>query len=216
MKPTAPIASLEPGDILSTVFASSEAENAVVEQFNAELKPRAFTADLSAFAGQTVRLRIAVAANQSPLTALLDDVSVTSALLPPNPIEPAPTPPPSNVIADGPLRLRKKSGLGFLSVNVPGPGVLIATDARRAIAVATSRRRKGRARPVLIKTATLESGAAGTLDVPIRPTPAGLKILKKKGKLSFKVRLTFAPTGGNAATQSYSGRLVKKVRPAPR
>lgn len=214
MKPTAPITSLAPGDILTTIFASSEAENVEGEVPPAELPPRLFSADLSAFAGQTVRLRIAVAVTNAPLEALVDNVSVTSTLLP-KPVVPTPPPvsPPSNVFTKGALKLNKKNGTGFLSVNVPDAGVLTASDVRRKLAVATA---KGKTKPVVIRTSTVASAAAGTITVPIKATPAGMKILKRTGKLGFALNLTFTPTGGIAATQGYKGKLIRTVRPAPR
>jgi hypothetical protein len=43
-----------------------------------------------------------------------------------------------------------------------------------------------------------------------------LKLLKEKGTLAFKVNLTFAPTGGTPATQTFSGKLAKKLKPGQR
>lgn len=217
MKPTAPITSVDPSDILTTVFASSEAENPEGE--SPVLEPRRFSANLSPFAGQTVRLRIAVAVTRAPLFAFVKDVSVTSQpLLVTTLPAPAPAPPapPSNVFAKGALTLNKKTGTGFLTVTVPGPGILTANDARRQIATALAAPVKAKKKPLLIKTATVTSAGAGTVKVPIKPTPAGMKVLKEKGKVAFNLKLTFAPTGGTPATQRYSGKLVKTLKPAPR
>jgi hypothetical protein len=223
MKPTAPITSVDPSDILATVFASSESEN--VEEVPGEepepfLEPRLLTTDLSQFAGQTVRLRIAVAVTEAPLEAYLDNVSVTSTPIPPKVVTPLPPatspPPPSNVFTKGSLTLNKKNGTAVLSVKVPDAGVLTATDAERLIARASTAKSKGKKAPLLIKTASVTSPGAGTVKVPIAPTPAGRKVLAKKGKLNFKVELTFAPTGGASAVQPLTGKLVKKLKPARR
>jgi hypothetical protein len=216
MKPTSPITSLEPSDILATVFASSESENLEGAASKPYLEPKLFTVDLSQFAGQTVRLRFAVAVTLEPLYAFVDNVSVTSALLPTPPLPPPTPPPPSNLFTKGKLTLNKKNGTGFLSVNVPDAGALTATDVHSKIAIGSVVGAKAKPQPVFVKTAAVNGAAAGTLKVPIKPTAAAKKILAKKGKLSVRLKLTFVPTGGTAAVQPYSGKLVKTLRPARR
>ena len=71
MKPTAPIESLNPADILTTVFANKAGDPQ-------SMAPTALQADLSPFAGQTVRLRIANAVNDSVFNAAVDAVSIAS------------------------------------------------------------------------------------------------------------------------------------------
>jgi hypothetical protein len=216
MKPTAPIESLAPADILTTVFASSEAENLVPEP---GIEPRRFSVDLSAFAGQTVRLRFAVAVNRE-LEAEVDAVSLTSAPIPPAlPAPPAPLPapvPPSNQIRKGKLALNKKNGTASLAIAVPDAGTLTAMDASTKIAIASTLTAKGGHKPMLIKTTTLHPTAAGTIEVPIRPTASGRRVLEEKGALEFHARLTFTPTGGTAATQVYTSKLMKTLKPRPR
>ncbi len=210
LKPNAPIESLSPNDILATPYASKNGDPQ-------ELAPTLLTADLSAFAGQTVRLRIAAAAQEGALAVGVDDVSIVSnPIVPPPVVTPTPTPPtsPSNVIVTGKLTLNKQSGSGVLSVSVPDAGTLIASDARRKVAIA-SRRRKGKARPILVRTATVSSAGAGTVKVPIRPTAAALKVLRQKGSLPVRLTMTFAPTGGAAASQPYATKLVRRLRPPP-
>jgi hypothetical protein len=207
LKPNAPIESLSPNDILATVYATMNGSPQ-------ELAPTRLSADLSALAGQTVRLRIAAAAQEGPLFAGVDDVAIAS-----NPIPPPPpsTALPSNEFTKGRLTLNRKSGTGVLNVNLPGAGSLTSSDARRALAVASVARRKGkpRSKPILIKTKTIEAGAGGVVKVPIQPTPAGKRLLREKGRVAFKIELTFAPTGGSPATQGYAGKLVKALRPVP-
>ena len=183
LKAGAPIRSLASGDILATVFATS---NGSPEEFG----PTTLTADLSAFAGQSVVLRIANAVEEGLMSVTVDNVSIES-----NPIPP---PPPSNVFTEGKLTLNKKKGTGSLAVNVPGAGVLTVAGGGT------------------IKKAEVTSTGAQTLKVPLKAKGAGQKTLSKKGKLPFKVALTFTPTGGTSATQTYSGRLVKRLKPARR
>jgi hypothetical protein len=218
MKPTAPLTSLAPSDILATVFASSESENLAGEGSKPSLEGRLVTADLSPFAGQTVRLRIAVSAFERPLRAYVDSVSVSSTpILPPvTPLQtptPAPTP-PSNAFTKGKLTLKKKTGAAFLSVAVPDAGTLTATDVHSKVAFASLARASSKAKPAFVKSATVTAAAAGSVKVPIKPTDAAKKILAKKGKLSVQLKLTFVPIGGTAAVQSYSTKLVKTLKPA--
>ncbi len=71
MKATADPFSVDPADVLQTVFQTQPGDPAT-------LAPTPVTVDLSAFAGQTVRLRFAVAVNQAVLNAGVDCVNLTS------------------------------------------------------------------------------------------------------------------------------------------
>jgi hypothetical protein len=169
-----------------------------------------------------VRLRFAFAVNEKPLIAYVDDVSVTSALLPTPILLPTPQPTPtspSNSFGAGKLTRNRKNGTGFLTLNLPGAGRLTVFDARREVAVASAAALGGtRARPtpkpILIRTATLQTAGAQTVRVPLRPTPAAKKRLATNGKLPFRLQLTFAPAGGTVSTEGYKGTLLKRLKPA--
>ena len=109
MKPTAPIESLNPSDILTTLFTSKSGDPE-------SMAPTQLSADLTPFAGQTVRLRIVAVAGRRVLNAGVDAVSIAST-------------PPSNKFKKGKLKLNKSNGTGILTVTVPGAGVLSLTDA---------------------------------------------------------------------------------------
>jgi hypothetical protein len=206
IKPNAPIESLSPNDVLATVYASKAGDLEKRE-------PMVLTADLSAFAGQTVRLRVAVAATEAMFVGV-DDVSIASTPIPQPAPQPAPS--PSNAFVKGKLTLNKKTGTGSLTVSLPDAGILTATDARRQIAVASFAKSNGKKMPILIKTATMTAAGAGTVKVPIKATPAGKRILETSGKLKFSLRLSFAPTGGTSTTQPFAAKLLKTLKPAPR
>lgn len=208
LKKGAPLRSLESGDILTTVYAT----NASSPQ---ELEPTQLTANLSSFAGQTVVLRIANIVEDNGMEAVVDNVSIESTPVGPSTVTVIKPPvPPSNVFTEGKLTLNKKSGTGFLSVNLPDAGVLTAV-AQRQLAVASAAAIKfGKRKPVLIKTATVSAAGPGMVKVPIVPTTAGKKILKEKGELGFLLELNFAPTGGTPAAQRFIGKLVKTLKPA--
>lgn len=176
IKPTAPIDTVNPAEILTTIFASKVGDPQL-------LPPTTLSADLSPFAGQTVRLRIANAVNEGPFNTGIDAVTLTST-------------PPSNVFTKGRLQLNKKKGTAKLAINVPGPGLLKIANGG-----------KGKKAPKLIKAATKNPTKAGKVWVPIKPTGTGEATLTEDGKLAFKVKVTFTPAGGTAATKTFSGKL---------
>jgi hypothetical protein len=167
MKPTAPIASVSSSDILATVFATSTGSPQ-------ELGPSPYTVNLSAFAGQTVRLRFVEVDNQGYFAAGTDSVAIAST-------------PPSNAFSFGKTVLNEKNGAAKLQVTIPGPGTLAIADVKKA---------KKR-----VKTKTIQK-TGGTFYLPVTPTKSTLKALQDKGKLKVKVAVTFTPTGGLAATQT--------------
>lgn len=176
MKPTAPITSVNPSDILATVFATSTGSPK-------ELGPTPYTVDLSAFAGQAVRLRFAEADNEGFFAAGVDSVAIAST-------------PPSNTFTFGKAILNKKKGSAKLQVTAPGAGTLTIADVKK-----TKKR---------IKAKTIQT-TGGTLYLPVKPTKSARKILQDKGKLKVKVAVTFTPTGGLAATQTR--KLTLKLAP---
>jgi hypothetical protein len=183
MRAGTPIDSLNPVDILTTVFANKNGDSQ-------ELNPTLFTADLTPFGGQTVRLRIANAVQEDIFNAGVDGVSITSVAPPP--------PPPSNLISRGKLTLNKKKGTGKLAINVPGAGTLTAIA-------------KGKGKAKRIRNAGLTVTAAGTVKAPLNPNGVGKKILNEKGKLKARIDVTFTPTGGLPNTQTYKVTLKKTL-----
>lgn len=177
MNPTAPIESVNPADILATLLATKTGDAQ-------ELAPTILTADLTPFAGQTVRLRFVEVDNQGYFAASTDNVSILST-------------PPSNVVVLGKPTFNKNKGTARLPVTVPGPGTLTIAD------VKTTKKR--------IKAKTLTATAASTLILPVKPTKSARTTLKNKGKLKLKVAVTFTPTGGFAA--AVTRKLTLKLAP---
>jgi hypothetical protein len=183
IKPTAPLTTLNPADILATLLHTETGDPTV-------MPAQTLTADLTPYGGQTVRLRFLEVDNEGPFAAGVDAVSITG---------PPPAPPaPSNVFTFGKLKLNKKKGTAKLTVNVPGPGALKAVDVKK----------KGKR----IKKATASAAAAGAVKLTLKPTAKGMKTLKLKGKLAFKALVTFTPTGGTAASQTRAGKLKLTLR----
>ncbi len=196
MKPSAPVYSVSPSDILATVFRTNAGDPQA-------LSPITITTDLTPFAGQTVRLRIAEVDNLSFFNAGADAVSITS--IAPSP----PPPPPSNLFEFGKLLLNKKKGTGRLQVKVPGPGTLTLVDVRATVVNAGAGVKAPRSNRV--KRATVLAAGPGTAILKVRPTATGRKALKRNGKLKFKALVTFTPNGGTAASQKFSGRLKSNL-----
>jgi hypothetical protein len=187
MRPEAPIESVDPADILSAVFQTRS-------KGPEELGPTRMTADLSPFAGQTVRLRIAAAATRETLNAGVDAVAIDSAA-PGQPLPPlGPVPKASNLISPGEAKANRANGSAILSVKVPGPGRLSVKGKVPAPGKAKKRP------PRLIKPVTVKVAKAGTVKLRLQPTAAALGILELKQKLRVKVAVTFKPTGGSART----------------
>jgi VCBS repeat-containing protein len=116
MKPDAPVFSVDPDDVLATVFRTTEGDPQT-------LSPTQMDFDLSAFAGQTVRLRFAEAVTQNCFAASVDDVKVTTVLDTTN-VPPVAVDDSYAVDEDGTL-------------DVPAPGVLDNdTDANSANLIA--------------------------------------------------------------------------------
>jgi len=174
MRPEAPLESVDPADILSTVFRAAPGSR--------KLAPTRITADLSAFAGQTVRLRFAVAAHEDLLAAGIDSVVVSSD-------PPSGPPPASSRFSLGKVKLDRKNGSAKLPVTLPGAGVLKAKDASKA-----------KKRPKSIKPVSVKAAKAGTATLQLKPTPSALAILRQKHKLRVKVAVTFVPKTGAPQT----------------
>jgi hypothetical protein len=187
MKPTAPIESVDPADILLTVFrALPGAPKAMA--------PTRLTADLSPFAGQTVRLRVAVAAHEEVLTGGVDAVAVESA--PPGQLPPLKKG-GSAQLSFGKAKANPSNGSATLPVRVPGAGLVKAKSAAKMI------------RPTKVRAA-----GAGTVKLVLKPTSKALTTLRKKRRLRVKVAVTFEPKGGRPETATVF--VLLKLKAVPR
>ncbi len=64
-----------------------------------------------------------------------------------------------------------------------------------------------------IKPTSQSVAQAGAVTLTIRVSKAGKKILKRKGKLSVPVRVTFAPLSGSPSYQTVKVKFRVKVTP---
>lgn len=191
IRPDAPLESLNPADILRTVFATKPGDPV-------RMTPKKLSANLSPFAGQTVRIRITTAVTEEVLNAGVDAVSIA-------------TSPPGRsgsrggrgkpvLFGFGKLAVSRSRGTATLKVRVSGPGLLRARGAsgpKSAFKASQARRPKNPIEPLTIPVAM-----ARTVTLRLRPTPALRAILRRKRKQRVEVEVTFMPTGGTSEAAS--------------
>lgn len=113
----------------------------------------------------------------------------------------APRPPaaprgrPSNAFKLGKLKLNRRKGTATLAVLVPGPGTVAAA---------------GNGLRSIRTTAT----AAGRVTLPLRSTGRRARALRQAGAVRLRVKVTYVPSGGDAAGQVKVVRL-RRLRRAP-
>jgi hypothetical protein len=170
MRPSAPIDSVAPGDVLLTVFRSQTGDPETVA-------PVQRTADLSPYAGQTVRLRLAVATTDDVLNGGADAISVKS-----------------NGFTIGGVVLNKKKGTAQLPVTVPDAGTLelsgngvkaTAASATKSVAVS------GGTVNLLVKTKgkkkrKLNAKGKAKVNVTVTYTPTGVQPGSQAAKVKLK------------------------------
>jgi hypothetical protein len=185
MRAGSPIESLDPADILTTLYGSHPGDPLT-------MKPTPLTADLTPWAGQAVRIRVAVAAQEEILNAGVDAVAITSSAAPGEPLPPI----AAKHFILGKPKQHRKTGVVNLPVQVPGAGELEAT------------------RPGRIKRAATNLVTAETIELDLEPVGKALKTLKRKGKLKAAIEIRYQPLGAQAqtATATVVFRLAPKQR----
>ncbi|MBA2504742.1 MAG: hypothetical protein H0V29_02220 [Thermoleophilaceae bacterium] len=93
-------------------------------------------------------------------------------------------------------------GSATLTIGCPGPGTLSATGTSGSGASAK--------KLVVLASGKATAKKAGPVKLVLKPTPAGKKILKKKGKLSLTVKVTFKPKSGGSTTKTLKVKLKRK------
>lgn len=186
MKPGAPLESVDPGDILRTLFRTTPGSPA-------SMSPTRLATDLTPFAGQTVRLRIANAAHEELFNAGVDAVSISST---------RPGQPPPGGSKGRPARFRlgkvelnRRRGTATLRVRVLEAGRLTVRTAPPSGRTAHSSKARKLVKPVSIRVAT-----QSTVVVRLTPTAAARRVLARRGKLRVPVGVTFKPLGEPAET----------------
>lgn len=167
IKPGAAPDSIAPEDVLLDIFHTRSGGAR-------KMDPTRFVADLAPFAGQTVRLRIAVAATEEVLNGGVDAVSLSA---------PDGSFPQSQVRRIHPRKAKPnlKTGTVLLPIQVPEAGRLVAFS------------RSGK-----VKKTAVKASHAGIVKLRLRPSDKGRRILERRHKLRVGITLTWRPlTGGS-------------------
>jgi hypothetical protein len=110
---------------------------------------------------------------------------------PTNPTNPT-SPTPSNAFRIGGFARNRDRGIGTLSVAVPGPGTVALESPK-------------------LKPQSIPVGGAAQVEVLIKAAPGTPKRkLRRKGKLKTTAAITFAPSGGTAASQDARLKLIRE------
>lgn len=166
VRPDAPLASVGSGDVLLNVFRTRSGGART-------MAPTRFVADLAPFAGQTVRLRIAVTATEEVLNGAVDAVELSA------PDGTFPQSPGRRIHPRKP-KANPRKGTVVLPVQVPEAGRLVARSG------------SGKARATSLKT-----DRAGVVKLRLRPSGKGRAVLERRGRLRVGISLTWRPlTGG--------------------
>jgi hypothetical protein len=103
---------------------------------------------------------------------------------------PAAAPLPDNSFTIGKVKLNKRRGTATVAVVVPGPGLVSLSGAVSQLRTA---------------------GAAGKVVLPVLPSPAQRRALRRKGSARVRLTIAFQPRGGVSNSRDLSLRL-RKVR----
>jgi len=168
MKPSAPIDSVASGDILATVFRTVAGDPL-------SLGPTKKTADLSAFAGQTVRLRLANVVTEDEMNAGADAVLISTLTL-------------------GKPKPNEGNGTAKLPVTVTDPGTVTLTGKgvkRRSAPSSKAVSTGGGKVKLLVKPkgkteSKLNQSGKASVKVTVTYTPNGGSPITKKKKLKLK------------------------------
>jgi hypothetical protein len=167
------------------------------------MPPTRLTANLTPYAGQTVRLRVAVAAGKEALNAGIDDVSVTTTgAAGSGGAGAGGTGGKGGGAAGAGSRLRVLghaktlgSGGAILRVRLPDAGRLTAK------------------RPKLLLPASAEAKRPRVVSLRLKPTAKAMATLRRRGKLRVKVALAFDPSGSAALQRASVSVLLRLANP---
>ena len=95
------------------------------------------------------------------------------------------------------------NGRGKLTLEVTGPGELEALDGAAGASAA-------RVRTQRIKRTSKSVAEAGRVTLVIKPSKAGKRILRRRGKLRVPVRVIFTPATGSPVAQTFKVKLRRR------
>ncbi len=195
MRPEAPLDSIDPANVLRTIFRTAAGDPI-------SMPPTRISANISTLAGQTVRLRVAVAAGKEALNAGIDAVSVTTTPL---------SGPGSGGGTGG------KTGKGGKGGDNPGARFRVLGrakslpdgSARLRVQLPDAGRLTAK-RGKLLVPANVKVARAKTVTLRLKPTAKALRRLRQGKELDLKVALAFTPRG--AATQKATAPVTLELK----
>lgn len=191
IRPEAPLESLDPADVLRPVFATKRGGPQ-------HMAPTRLNVDLSAFAGQTVRIRIANAVTEEVFNAGVDAVSVTTSASGRSPSRGGRGGPV--LFSFGRLAANRGRGTATLRVHVSGPGLLRAKGAAVGGRASLAGQPPAQSHRSPIEPVTIPVAVARTVTIHLRPRQGVRAVLRRRHRLRLKVAVTFMPVGGGAET----------------
>jgi virginiamycin B lyase len=108
---------------------------------------------------------------------------------------------PSNVFTIGKAKLNRKKGTATLPVTVPGPGTLVLSGK------GLKQQRPRQSAGARVSKAV---SAAGTVKLRVVPKGRTKRKLRRTGRAKVRPTITFTPTGGSAAAQRKTIKLVRR------
>jgi hypothetical protein len=185
-RPDAPLDSLDPADILRTLFRTQPGAST-------KMLPTRLTTDLASLAGQTVRLRIVTAAHDEALNAGVDAVSLS-----PQEVGRSPSHGSSHGstrLDFGKLKANRRTGTAVLPVRVPGPGLLTVTGKSKVPKGGGASVSGSEALRKAIRPETAKANGATTVRLHLRPTSLARATLVRKHELRVVLTVVYLPSG---------------------
>jgi hypothetical protein len=115
-----------------------------------------------------------------------------------------------NIFTLGAAKVAKSGRSATLPGTFPGAGTAVVSDGGASSSSSSAVAAKKKKKRVLTRTVGI--AAAGTVQLPVKPTGFAKSILAQKGKVRLSVKVTFTPTGGTPASQTVSVLLKKKKK----
>jgi hypothetical protein len=200
MRAGAPLESLEPSDVLLNVFQTAPGAPQV-------MKPTKLTADLTPFAGQTVMLRVAVAAHQELLNAGIDAVQISS------PGQGGTAGSGGSSGSGGSKGGAGSRGGGSAAGRISlGKAKANSRNGTVALPVRVSEAGVLRARGAKVRATGAPAAKAGTVVLRLAPTGAAFATLRRRGLLRTTVAVTFTPRGGGARSTESKKIVLRLAR----
>jgi hypothetical protein len=195
MRPEAALESIDPADVLRTIFRTAAGDPV-------SMPPTRISANISALAGQTVRLRVAVAAGKEALNAGIDAVSVTTTPL---------SGPGSDAGTGGKTGKAGKGGDGAgTRLRVLGRAKSLPDGSAKLRVQLPDAGRLTAKRGKLLVPKSVKVARAKTVTLRLKPTAKALRMLRRGNQLDLKVALAFTPRG--AATQKATAPVRLKLK----